>query len=83
MQLTDAERRDINLGRLRVVDEATKQVYVLIKEEMFQRIQSLLVDDGPLTEKEKQHVFMEAGMRAGWNDPEMDIYNDLDPRKAT
>lgn len=40
-----------------------------------------LYSDNPLSATEKQMVLVQAGLRAGWDDPEMDIYNDLDPRR--
>ena len=36
---------------------------------------------GPLTEEERRALLIQAGLRAGWDDPEMDIYNDLDLRR--
>jgi hypothetical protein len=38
-------------------------------------------DDSPLTEEEQRELLIQAGLRAGWDDPEMDVYNDLDPRR--
>ena len=37
-------------------------------------------DDSPLTQEEQRALLVQFGIRAGWDDPEMDIYNDLDPR---
>ena len=49
--------------------------------EMFDQIKSLLYDDTPLTYDEVRNLLVRAGMRAGWNDAEMDVYNELDPRR--
>ena len=38
-------------------------------------------DDSPITEKEREALLVQAGLRAGWDDPEMDVYNELDPRR--
>ncbi len=43
--------------------------------------QAVFYDDSPLTEKEQSALLVEFGLRAGWDDPEMDVYNELDPRK--
>jgi hypothetical protein len=32
-------------------------------------------------ETQEEYVLLQAGLRAGWDDPEMDVYNDLDPRR--
>ena len=37
-------------------------------------------DDSPLTEKERKALLVELGLSIGWDDPEMDVYNELDPR---
>ena len=37
--------------------------------------------DEPLTEEEQLLALQQAGERAGWNDPEMNVYDELDPKK--
>jgi hypothetical protein len=54
----------------------------VLRADVYDQIQGLFYDDTPLTTDEKRALLIQAGLRAGWNDPEMDIYNDLDPRKA-
>jgi len=46
---------------------------------VYDQIHGLFYDDTPLTNDEQQNLLIKAGLRSGWNDPEMDIYNDLDP----
>jgi len=62
--------------------EKTNVVYVVIPVEIYENMrQRLFYDDNPLTNEEQQNLLFKAGLRAGWDDPEMDIYNDLDPRR--
>jgi len=35
----------------------------------------------PYPQKSGQQLLIQAGLRAAWDDPAMDIYNDLDPRR--
>lgn|GEM_PF-5160301 len=35
----------------------------------------------PVTQDGRGALMLRSGLRAGWDDPEMDIYNDLDPRR--
>lgn len=56
-----------------------EQQYVILRAEVYDRLKELL-DIDVLTESEKLGLLREAGRRAGWDDPDMDIYNDLDPR---
>ena len=70
------------MGRpLRLTDPETQAEYVLLQAEMYDQLQGLLYNDTSLTPDEKRAVLIQAGLRAGWDDPEMDVYNDLDPRR--
>jgi hypothetical protein len=62
---------------LRVVNPHTQKVYVLIASEQFDRLNSLL-DLSPLSLDEQSRAIRDAGDRAGWNDPEMDVYDNYD-----
>jgi hypothetical protein len=66
---------------LRLTDPETHTEYVLLQAEMYDQLHGLLSDDIPLTPDERRAVLLQAGLRAGWDDPEMDVYNDLDPRR--
>lgn len=64
-----------------VLDPSTGKKYVLIGVDAYARLRHIF-DDGPLSDDERRNLLLEAGKRAGWDDPEMDIYNDLDPRRS-
>jgi hypothetical protein len=59
---------------LKIVDAQSGLVYVLVPEAAFERVRSLVGDD--LSETYQAQV--ESAMRAGWDDPGMDDYNDYD-----
>jgi hypothetical protein len=61
---------------LEIIDPETQQRYMLLKADVFDRIHLLLAGD-PLSKEEQKFLLAQAGRRAGWDDPEMDIYNDL------
>ena len=65
---------------VRVVDPRTQRVYVLIANEQFDRLRSLL-DMEPLTLDQQRMALVDAGQRAGWDDPEMDVYDNYDALK--
>lgn len=66
-------------GKLvRAIDEAANTSYVLVPEEVFERVRTLF-DDSSRSEAEQRFHLREMGRRAGWDDPEMDVYNDLAP----
>ncbi len=62
---------------VRMIDPRTKRVYVLIADEKFDQLQSL-VDMEPLSLAEQRVVLLHAGQRAGWDDPEMNAYDHYD-----
>ncbi len=66
---------------VRLVDPETNAEYVVLPAETFAQMQVIQYDDSPLTPEEKQTLLVQAGLRAGWDDPEMDVYNELDPRR--
>ena len=69
---------------VRLIDPETNTEYVVLLAEIFEQLQNgIYYDDGPITEEEQTALLIECGLRAGWDDPEMDVYNDLDPREDT
>ena len=65
---------------IRAHDPISDAEYVLVRAEHYERIKRLLVDDkdwGP----DAYATAMEVFARDGWDDPRMDVYADLDPRK--
>ena len=73
--------KDSKDNLVRLVDPETKAEYVVLSVETFNQMQEKLYDDGPLTPEERHSLLVQAGLRAGWDDPEMDVYNELDPRR--
>lgn len=65
---------------IRLADPDTNEEYIVLRAALYDQMQTRLYDDMPLTDEEKQALLLKAGLRAGWDDPEMDVYNDLDPR---
>lgn len=60
---------------LRVLDPETNEEYVLLTAEAFDRLSSLLQDQ-LFSQREKQFLIQEFGRRAGWDDPELDVYEE-------
>jgi hypothetical protein len=50
---------------------------------MYDQLHELFYNATPLTPDEKRAMLLQAGLRAGWDDPEMDLYNALDPRRPS
>ena len=74
--------KDAQEEPVRLVDPETNVEYVVVPVETFELMRKgVYYDDSPLTEEERQHLLIQAGLRAGWDDPEMDVYNDMVPRR--
>lgn len=53
--------------------------YVCSPGGLYDQAPELFYEHLTLTPDEKRALMLRAGLRAGWNDPAMDVYNDLDP----
>jgi hypothetical protein len=47
---------------------------VLLRADLYDRIKGVIYDDSPLTPEERLALIQQAGNRAGWDDPELDVY---------
>lgn len=77
--LTLEQRQEIQRAGeepVRLTDPETQTEYVLLKADVYDRIRTLL-DDTRSAYPLAMRVFGEDG----WDDPQMDEYNVLDPRK--
>jgi hypothetical protein len=74
IQLTEEQRQELKGDLTRVIDPQTKKIYVLVSEEAYERMQALLAPERR-PRSEQQALLYAAGLRAGWDDPEMEIYD--------
>jgi len=65
----------------RVRDPETNATYVLVPSDVYDRVRALLEEDDNQFVRAMYPYVMEVFGREGWDDPAMDIYNDLDPRR--
>ena len=65
-----------------VRDPSDTEAFVLLRADVYERFRALF-EDVPMTDQERKQQLQQFGKRAGWDDPEMDIYNDLDPRRPS
>ena len=69
---------------IRAIDPDTDTTYVLIREEIYTKVKSLLGEEQSNQFLDDMYLpVMDVFGRDGWDDPAMDIYNDLDPRKQS
>jgi hypothetical protein len=59
----------------RVVNPRTRETFVLLRVEEYERLKEAGYDDSPWTSEERHALAWEAGKHAGWED--MDEYDDV------
>lgn len=77
------ELRRENAAEIRLLEPETQQQYVLLRAEVYDRLKQLLVDDGDWTPEEQLRLLAESGNRAGWDNPEMDVYDHYDENRKS
>lgn len=75
IELTHDQRRDLETAEPFV---PTNSQYVLVRKDIYERIQGLLGDDWS---GDAYRAAMEVFARDGWDDPRMGVYDELDPRR--
>jgi len=60
---------------LRIANPRTKETFVLLRVDEYERLKEDQYDDSPWTSEERHALAWEAGKHAGWED--MDEYDDL------
>jgi hypothetical protein len=81
IDLTPEQRQQLqqaNGVEVRFRDPEANREYVVLPAELYDRLRSILSDDGDWTAEEQLRLLAESGKRAGWDDPEMDVYDDYD-----
>ena len=75
IELTEEQRRELEQSEPVVVDPVTKEEYVLVRREAYERLKEAYYDDSPWTAEEMLALAWQAGKHAGWEDPKMDEYD--------
>jgi hypothetical protein len=74
IELTQEQRQELETGEPVV---STNTAYVLLRKDVYDRIKLLLVDEH--WSRDAYQAAMEVFARDGWDDPRMDVYDELDP----
>jgi hypothetical protein len=85
IELTDEQHRLLTQNGpepIRAIDPVTQTQYVLVPADVYDRIQKLLPDEETWT-RDAYAAAMEVFARDGWDDPRMDVYDALDPRRSS
>jgi hypothetical protein len=73
IELTEDQRREVKGADVpRAVDPETHQTYVLVREEVYERLKGLLGEDFHPSDA---YAAIDRAFAEGWNDPRMDDYD--------
>jgi hypothetical protein len=84
IELTEQQHQQLsqtNGHEVRVCDPQTRKEYVLLSAEVYERLKRLLYDDSDWTPEEQLQLLAMSGKKAGWDDPEMDVYDNYDENR--
>ena len=83
IELTQQQQQAVHeQSEVRLIDPQTKEAFVLIRAEAYDRLKHLLYDDAEFPSEEAFPLLNEVLGKEGWDDPAMDIYNDISPRET-
>ena len=66
---------------LHLVDAATNAHYVLMRADQYEILSGLLAEGQKFDVRELYPLMAKSAASAGWDDPDLDAYNDYDARK--
>lgn len=85
IELTEEQSRvlaEAGVISANVIDPRTKKNYVLLSADAFERLNAIA--SGPDYDlSDTYRAQFDSAMRAGWDDPRMDEYNDYDAHRKT
>ena len=64
-----------------LVDSATNRHYVLMRVDQYENLSALIAEGEDFDPRELYSVMAKSAAAAGWDDPDLDAYNDYDAHK--
>lgn len=79
IELTDQQRQQLDSGKaVDVTDPRTAQHYVILRKDIYERVQHLFADDSEWTEEELRLLLARSARDNGWEEPGMEDYDRYD-----
>ena len=67
---------------VRLADPETNSEYIVVPARVYEQLRGLLGTGRAPFPRRTTPAARPGGAAAGWDDPEMDVYNELDPRNS-
>jgi hypothetical protein len=82
IELTDEQRQLLESGKaVEIADPQNAQRYVVLRKDVYERVQRLLYDDSEWTEDELRLQLARSAKENGWEEPGMDAYDRYDEER--
>ncbi len=82
IEFTEEQRQLLESGKVvEVTDPQTAQRYVVLRKDVYERVQRLLYDDSEWTEDELRLQLARSAKENGWEEPGMDAYDHYDEER--
>jgi hypothetical protein len=82
IELTEEQRSVVSTQENpTIVDPLTKESYVLVRKDMFDRIKRLLYDDSEMTHDDLRLLLARSSKENGWDEPGMEEYDNYDEHR--
>lgn len=81
-ELTESQSKELSQLEPRAVDPTTRQAYVLVREDLYQRLKGLLYEAGDWSDDLLRQQLADSGVANGWEEPRMNEYDNYDESRA-
>jgi hypothetical protein len=82
IELTDEQREQLEKGQaVHVTDSDTAHSYVLLRQDIYERVRQLLYDDSEWSDDELRQQLARSSAANGWDEPGMDAYDRYDEER--
>jgi hypothetical protein len=79
IELTDEQRHQLEIGKaVDFTDPRTARSYVVLRKDIYDRVQRLVCDDSEWTDDELRLQLARSSKENGWDEPGMDAYDRYD-----
>jgi hypothetical protein len=82
IELSKEQQKELSAAESVAIDPSTRETYVLVRKNVYDRIKGLLYDDNEWTDDELRLLLARSAEANGWNEPGMDDYDQYDANRA-